>query len=259
VNRRSIVGLIGGGLTMILLALAPGAQARDSAKFKFLSISGSTTSARDVVYDPSPYGSCSFTQTEHVSFHSTTPITAYAFTSKAHGSARVEWSPKSTFSGNLVQLEMQGEVTVSRSATYQQSVVVDPETGETNYGCYHEVLVDGSPARDCTVEKTLPATLKIGGTSDTQDSTYAYWDVSQRDMNALDAACEVIFTGSGADPRLFSRAELFGKQKRLDDTDRQVWPAFDNTSDDQTVTGEIVNEVSGKLKRKKLRSSERGR
>jgi hypothetical protein len=238
----------------ILLALAPAAEARESAKFRFLSISGATTSTRDVVYDPSPYGSCSFFQTERISFHSTKPITAYAFTSKAHGSARVEWSTEPTFSGNLTQIEMPGEVTVSRSATYQQSVTVDPDTGEPYYGCYHEVLIDGSQARDCTVERTLPATLTIGGTSDNEDSTYASWEASRRDMDALDAACEVTFTGLGGDPRLFSRAQLFNnKLKRLDDTDRKVWPAFDNATDDQTDTGSIVHELSGKLKRKKLR------
>ena len=75
-----------------------------------------------MVYKPSAYPPCAFSQTESISFHSTKRITAYAFTSKAHGSARVEWSTKPAFAGNLTVVQVPGEVTVSRSATYQQGV-----------------------------------------------------------------------------------------------------------------------------------------
>ena len=90
------------------------------------------------------FGSCAFTQTERISFHSTKRTTAYAFTSKAHGRARVAWSSKPTFSGNFTVVEVPGEVTVSRSATYQQTNYVDPDTGETFSGCSRGAL-DGSP------------------------------------------------------------------------------------------------------------------
>jgi len=58
VNPRSI-GPVAGVLATIVLALAPQAQARDSAKFKVLSISGTESFTRDVVYarrtsDPAP-------------------------------------------------------------------------------------------------------------------------------------------------------------------------------------------------------------
>ena len=251
-SPRWTLGPVAGVLAAIVLALAPQAQARDSAKFKVLSVSGGTTSARDVVYDPSPFGSCAFTQTERVSFHSTKRTTAYAFTSKAHGRARVAWSSKPKFAGNFTEVEVPGEVTVSRSATYQQTNYVDPETGETFYGCSHEVSLDGSPAADCAVEKTLPATLSIGGTSGSDESTYVVWSANQRDLDALDDACEVGFSQGADDPNLFSRADLFKKsKKRLSDTDRVEAPAFDNATDDQTVTGTIVQELSGELKRKK--------
>ena len=116
-----------GSLAMIVLALAPQAQARESAKFKVLSLSGTMTGGRGLqaVGLPTLY----YSQTESISFHSTKRITAYAFTSKAHGSARVEWSTKPTFAGNLTVVQVPGEVTVSRSATYQQGVAVDEETG----------------------------------------------------------------------------------------------------------------------------------
>lgn len=106
------------------LALAPQAQARETAKFEVLSIPGTDRSTRDVAYAPSIYGSCAWSQIERIRFHS-----------------------------NFTQVEVPGEVTVSRSATYQQTDYFDPDTGETLPGCYYEP----SPV-DCTVERTLPAT-----------------------------------------------------------------------------------------------------
>ncbi len=243
-----------GPLAMIVLALAPQAQARESAKFKVLSLSGTTTGREDVVYKPSAYPPCAYSQTESISFHSTKRITAYAFTSKAHGSARVEWSTEPTFAGNLTVVQVPGEVTVSRSATYQQGVAIDEETGETYYGCYHETSLDGSPAADCTVKKTLPATLNIGGTSDLERTTYIDVELSPHDENELDHACEVgIYKGDG-DPRLFSRADLFNRHlKRVRDTDRVQTPN-DSANDEVTVTGTSVQELAGELKRKKLPS-----
>jgi hypothetical protein len=214
-----------------------------------LSISGAETVTRDVVYEPSDFGSCAFSQTGRIRFHSTERATAYAFTSKAHGRARVAWSSKSTFSSNFTVVEVPGEVTFSRSATYQQTNYVDPDTGETFPGCLHEP----SPV-DCTVERTLPATLNIGGTSASDESTYVELSVDQRELNALDDACPVAGAGGGDDPGLFSRADLFnGKQKRLSDTDRKERPVFDNPTDDVSETGTIVQELAAELKRKKHR------
>lgn len=249
-NPRSTIGLIAGVLTTIALALAPQAQARDSAKFTVLSISGTTTSARDSVYDPSDFGSCAFTQTERIRFHSTARTTAYAFTSKSHGRARVAWSPKPTFSHNFTVVEVPGEVTVSRSATYQQTNYVDPDTGETYPGCDKEL----SPV-DCAVARTLPATLRIGGTSGTDESTYVALSVNQGAWDELDAACPVLFLDPGTDaPGLFARADLFkNKPKRLGDTDRSERPGFDHADDGVTDTGTIVEELTAELKRKKQR------
>ena len=72
-SPRSTIGPIAGVLATIVLALAPQAQARDSAKFKVLSISGTESFTRDVVYPPSDFGSCAFAMTERISFHSTKP------------------------------------------------------------------------------------------------------------------------------------------------------------------------------------------
>jgi hypothetical protein len=92
-GQRWTAGLIAGALAALALVVAPHAQAGYSAKFKILSLSCTTTIDRQVVYDPSPYGDyCSFTQTERISFQSTKPLTVYAFTSKSHGRARVEWA-----------------------------------------------------------------------------------------------------------------------------------------------------------------------
>jgi hypothetical protein len=255
VSPRSVTGVIGSVLVAAILILAPTAEARKSAKFKVLSLSGTTVADRHVVYEPSPYGdTCEFTQTERISFHSTKPLTAYAFTSKSHGRARVEWSPKPEFFGNLVQLEVPGEMTVSRTATYQQSITTDPDTGESYYGCYQEVNPDGSPATDCSVERTFPVTLLFGGTSDTDHSTYVITDVDARDLNDLDDACRVVYPSVGDDPRVFSRADLFKKSlKRIDDTARVEEPAFDYPNDDATAEGTIVETLTGALKRKKLR------
>ena len=243
------------GLAAIMLAMAPHAQARDSAKFKVLSLSGTTATDRHVEYEPSPYGdTCSFTQTERISFHTTRPFTAYAFTSKSHGRARVEWSPKPEFFGNLAVLEVPGEMTVSRSATYQQSIRTDPDTGESSYGCYDQVNNDGSPATDCAVERTFPATIRFGGTSDLEHSTYALADISTHDDKELNDACEVLYPSVADDPRLFSRAALFNKRlKRVKDTDRVEEPAFDYPNDEQTTTGTTVETLAGELKRKKVR------
>lgn len=247
-NPRSTIGPVALVLATIVLALAPQAQARDSAKFKVLSISGTESFTRDVVYPPSDFGSCAFAMTERISFHSTKRATAYAFTSKAHGRARVSWSSKPTFSGNFTVVEVPGEVTVSRSATYQQTNYVDPDTGEIFPGCYDEL----SPV-DCKLERTLPATLEIGGTSGSDESTYVALSV---DLDELDAACPVYVVDEGGDdPGLFSRADLFKrKPKRLGDTDRAERPAFDNPTDEVSDTGTIVQELTAELKRKKQRS-----
>ena len=239
------------GLALLVLAPAPQAHARETEKFKILSVSGKTTADRAVVYEPTQYGdTCAFTQTERISFHSTKPITAFAFTSKAHGRGRVEWWSKPTFPGNLTFVEMPGVMTVSRSAAYQQSIRVDPDTGEVSNGCFYEP----SPV-DCTVERTFTVTLRIGGTSDSDRSTYVSPAGASHDLDALDTACPVeMFPGLGGDPRLFSRADLFGKQKRVGDTDHVETPAFDNTTDTAPVTGATVDELAGELKRKKLRS-----
>ena len=237
-------------LAATVLVLAPQAQARDVAKFKLLSISGTTDSARDVVYEPSDYGSCSFSQTERISFHSTERTTAYAYTSKAHGSRRVEWSSSSTFTGNLTQVKVPGEVTVERSAAYHQTNYVDPDTGDTFPGCYNEP----SPV-DCSVKRTFPAALLIGGSSDSEESTYVVPSLPSREVNELDDACPVELSQGGDDPGLFSRADLFKKKpKRLADTDRAEAPVFDNPSDNATVTGTIVQHLTAELKRKKHRS-----
>ena len=255
-NPRRTIGVGVSGLAAIMLTVAPPALGRESAKFKVLSLSGTSTADRQVAYAPSPYGdTCSFTQTERISFHSTKPLTAYAFTSKSHGRARVEWSPRPEFSGNLVELEVPGELTVSRSATYQQSIRVDPDTGESYYGCYNEVQSDGSPATDCAVERTFPVTVRFGGSSDLEHSTYVLADISTHDYVELNDACQVLFPGASDDPRLFSRAALFNKGlKRVKDTDRVEQPVFDNPSEGGTGTGTTVETVAGELKRMKVRS-----
>jgi hypothetical protein len=247
-NPRSTIGPIAGVLAATVLALAPGARAREAAKFKVLSIAGTETSSRDVVYAPSIYGSCAWSQVERIRFHSTKPVTAYAFTSKAHGRARVEWASKPNFTGNLTQVAVPGEVTVSRSATYQQANYMDPDTGEILPGCFNEP----SPV-DCTVERTLPLTLNIGGTSDSDESTYVQLEFRPGDLNAIDAACLGGLLTGAEDPRLFSRADLFnGKKKRLSDTDR-VDEAFDTSSETESNTATSSRELAGELKRKKPR------
>ena len=252
--RRSILGVVVGFPLLLVLAFAPSAQARSSAKFKLLSVSGSMTGSRDVVYDPSPFTSCSFSQTQTISFHGTKPITAYAFSSKAHGNPRVAWSPKPKFSGNLVELEVPGEVTVSRSATYQQTNYTDPETSETDFGCSHEIHLDGSPASDCKLEKTFDVTLRLGGTGLSEATTYVYPDIQPRDLQALDEACEVGFSTSVDAPGLFSKADLFSKKrKRLSDAERKEEDLSGRGFGDQTVTGTVVDELKGELKRKQIR------
>ena len=250
--KSKLIGAVPVALAAIVLALAlaPQAQARETAKFKVLSISGSRTLTRDVVYAPSiyDYGSCAWSAVERLRFHSTEQVTAYAFTSKAHGRARVAWSPKSTFTHNLTQVAVPGEVTVSRSATYQQTNYMDPDTGETLPGCYNEL----SPV-DCTVERTIPATLNIGGTSGSEESTYVQLEPNLGDLNAIDDACFVGLLTSSDVPFLFSRADLFnGKKKRLSDTDR-VEDAFDQSTDRESNISTSVEELTAELKRKKLR------
>ena len=253
--KSKLMRALAGSTAMMVLALAPQAQARDSAKFKVLSLSGTSAKERHVVYDPSPYGdTCSFTQTERISFHSTDPFIAYAFTSRSHGRDRVEWSPKAEFLGNLAVLELPGEMTVSRTADYEQSVRTDPDTGETSYGCYNEPGPDGGPPRDCEVERTFPATLRFGGTSDSEHSTFVLADLDTRDYQELNDACYVVYPSAGDDPRVFSRAALFNRRlKRVNDTARVESPAFDYEGDDQTVTGTTVDTLTGKLKRKSLK------
>lgn len=245
-SAGSTIGLIAGVLATIVFA--PHAQARETAKFKVLSITGSETTTRDVVYAPSIYGSCAWSQVERIRFHSTQQATAYAFTSKAHGRARVAWSSKPTFTGNFTTVEVPGEVTVSRSATYQQTNYLDPDTGETLPGCDSEP----SPV-DCTVERTLPATLNIGGTSGSDESTYVELEFRPGDLNAIDDACLVGLLTGAEDPGLFARADLFNRgKKRLSDTDR-VEEAFDTSTDRDSNTGTSVQELTAELKRKKQR------
>ncbi len=248
-NWRWIIGPIG-VVAALAFVFAPQAQARDSAKFKVLSISGTTTSDRTSVYDPSEFGSCSFTHTERISFHSTARKTAYAFTSKSHGRARVAWSTLPEYTHNFTVVEVPGEVTVSRSATYQQTNYVDPDTGETYPGCYNELSTE-----DCQLERTFPTTLTIGGTSGTDESTYVTLSQGDHAWEELDADCPVLFLDPHDDaPGLFARADLFkNKPKRLGDTDRSERQGFDHADDGVTDTGTIVEELTAELKRKKKR------
>ncbi len=249
-NRRSVVSAVG-VVAALCLVVAPPAQARDTAKFKLLSVAGSTTGTRDAAYDPNPYGSCSFTQTERISFQSTKRVTAYAFTSKAHGRARVAWSSKPEYSGNFSAVEVPGKVTVSRSATYEQTEYFDPDLGGLTSGCWREY----SPV-DCAVERTFSATLQVGGTSGSDESTYVVL-APDRSWDAIDAACSVeLVDPGGIEPGLFARAALFKrKPKRLSDTDRTEWPIFDYPDDGVTDVGTITQELSAKLKRKKIRKA----
>ena len=106
---------------------------------------------------------------------------------------------------------------------------------------------------DCKVERTLPTTLTIGGTSGTDESTYVALSV---DLEEIHAACPVLFLDPhDDDPGLFSRADLFkNKPKRLGDTDRSERQIFDHATDGVTDTGTIVEELTAELKRKKQRS-----
>jgi len=246
-NARSTTCTIAGVIAIVLLALAPEANARQTAKFKVLSITGSETSTRDVVYAPSIYGSCVWTQVERVRFQSTKRVTAYAFSSKAHGRARVEWASKPDFVGNLTQVPVPGELSISRSATYQQTNYTDPDTGETLPGCYNEF----SPV-DCAVDRTFAVTLNMGGTSG-DESTYVEPEFPAGALNALDDSCPVGLLAPNDAPLLFSPADLFNrKKKRPSDTDR-VDQAYDTSGESETNTGTIVQELSAELKRKKQR------
>lgn len=159
------------------------------------------------------------------------------------------WSSKPTFTSNFTQVEVPGEVTVSRSATYQQTNYFDPDTGETLPGCFNEP----SPV-DCTVERTLPATLNTGGLSDSDESTYVELEFHPGDLNAIDDACLVGLLAPSEAPWLFSRADLFnGAKKRLSDTDR-VDAAYDTSTDSESNTGTNIQELTAELKRMKQRS-----
>ncbi len=246
-NPRSATGPIVGVLAALLLALAPQAQARDSAKFSVLSIKGLDSFTHDVVYPQSIYGSCAFTMTQRISFHSTKRVTAYAHTSKSHGRARVAWSPLPEYTHNFTAVEVPGEVTIKHTATYQQTNYVDPGTGEVTPGCYNEL----SPV-DCSVERTLPATLEIGGTSEPDASTYV--QLIAEDTEIYNACFVYVVDPSMGLPALFSRADLFKRTpKRLSDTDRVELPLDDNHPDGTTETGAVLKELTVELKRKKLR------
>jgi len=224
------------------LAFAPQAEAKfaDEAKFKVLSLSGTTTSARDVVYDPSEFGTCAFSETERIDFHSTKRVKAYVFSGVLHGSLRTAWSPDADPDAGLIStVEVLGEATVSRSASYEQ-------TGE---GCYFE-----SKPTNCAVERTLPVTLVVGGTSASDEGAYIEAQISSREDGELDDACSVQLSQGTDGPGLFSRVDLFDqKQKRLRDSDRVEEPVFDNPTDNATVSGSIIQEIAAKLKRRKLR------
>jgi hypothetical protein len=248
-NPRSTIGLLASVLAATVLVLAPQAQARETAKFTVLSISGSDSFTRDVAYPPSIYGSCAYTMTERITFHATKRATAYAFTSRSHGRARVAWSPLPEYTHNFTVVEVPGEVTISRSATYQQTNYVDPDTGEVTFGCYNEL----APVH-CAIERTLPVTLEIGGTSLPDESTYVQMLVNPSDMREISDACYVYTVDSVAEvPGVFSSADLFkARPKRLADTDRKERPVTDHP-DDLSETGTIVKELTVELKRKKLR------
>jgi len=238
---------------VVMLAAVSSADARAPAKFKVSSVSGTTTSTQDGVYEPTLYTSCTFTQTEEVSFQATKSVTAYAFATKTHGRLWTAWSDKPAFRGNLFEVEIPGQVTVTRSAVYNQVNYTDPETGEVSAGCHDEVRRDLTPPVDCTVSRTFKATLRLGGTSDTKHSTYVVPELSKLQADELDNACETHFSYTGRDPRLFERADLFaGRQKRLSDSDR-VHDRIFIDQDYKRLTGSIDADIKGTIKRSKRR------
>ena len=246
-SPRSITGVTAAVVAALVLVLAPQAQARETAKFSLLSVTGGDSFTHHVVYPPSIYGSCAFTMTKRITVHSTKRVTAYAHTSRSHGRARVAWSPLPEYTHNFTVVEVPAEVTIKHTATYQQTDYVDPDTGETTPGCYQE-----QEPVDCEVERTLPATLEIGGTSGDDASTYA--QLIAEDTALYDACFVYVADPSVGFPALFSRADLFKpRPKRLSDTDRVEVPVSQNPADDDTHTGTVVHELSMELKRKKLR------
>jgi hypothetical protein len=244
---RSVVGV----LAAVALAIAPAAEARSTAKFQVQSIKGSESFTHTIVYPSQRYAptACTVEMTETMTFRSTKKQTAYAHTSKSHGSARVEWSAAPEFTQNLTTVEFPGEVTVERRAVYNETNYTDPEFGEVYRGCYDEE----NPV-DCSVTKTVPATLEMGGTSDPNESTYATM-FPKGGFGQFDDACWVYSIDPGGDdPGVFSRSELFRKSpKRLTDASHKERLIFDSPSDDVTHTGTIVSEISIELKRKKLK------
>ncbi len=243
-NPRSTAGLIVGVLAVVALTLAPQAQARETAKFQVLSVSGSDSFTHNVVYPPSIYGSCAFTMTKRITFHSTERVTGYAFTSRSHGRARVAWSPLPKYTHNFTVVEVPVEVTIKHTATYQQTNYVDPDTGEVTPGCYNE----RAPV-DCSIERTLPATLEIGGTSDPDASTYV--QLIAEDTEFYDACFVYVVDPYPGLPGVFSRADLFKRTpKRLSDTNRVEQPVYQNPT---TNSGTVIKELTAELKRKKLR------
>ena len=107
---------------------------------------------------------------------------------------------------------------------------------------------------DCAVEKTVPATLEIGGTSGTEESTYVEV-LPTAGLGEFDDACYVYAVDPGGDDAgVFPRAALFKKTpKRLAETDRKERQVFDNPTDESTNTGSLVQELTVELQRKKLK------
>jgi hypothetical protein len=230
------------------LALPPRAGAKGAAKFDVLSLNETITTTRNVNYDDGS-ATCTYSETERISFRSTGRTTAYASVGRYGRAVFTIWSrrPKAGVPEYQSSVRIAGEVTVEYSTTYAK-----PEMD----GCY---AVRSNPT-DCSASSRSRRRLSLYGLAGLVPSRAPSSSVELEGLRfggfpEVNYACYVEIPFRRVPPvALFSRRELFNKsRKRLLGSNRAETPVVDQPFDHETVTGTTVHELAGELQRRRAR------
>lgn len=262
-RTASIVVALGG------LTLAPPSAAekiRDQARFKVLSMSGTLTHTfqedgwREVEqYDdegnplpPTRDYECIGSQSERVQYRSTEPFKAYVSlkTIPHRGLSTIVSSTADP--ENFDRVSVQGEMTLSKSVSYERTEGCRPP-----------------PPPECPVS-TFSSPVIAFGTNLSNGGLTTLWDPERLDLPpGLDRSCEpqlgaehgplspgAVPPEESVIPGAISRADLFGKRKRLSGEDSREFAYETRTRPEDspghvTVTGTYGETVAVELKRLK--------
>ncbi len=242
-----------GAALVIVLSLASAAEAKflDQAKFKLLSLSGAEAMTWSEDSTTSTGSRCVGTGSMRIGFRSTERTTVYVFLKHVHGDLRTIVAPDPD-PRNFDLVYLDGEATISRSVSYQETAGCDPQR----------------PPMDCP-ETTVPAEPFIQGTAEPSggvgasgEGTFEVPPGYPEDCARLRSGFLIGLPSPTVFARAFPRSQLFNeKKKRLGGSVAVEEPLATTLgppyADTGTASGTYTEELAVELKRLRLKEDEK--